>query len=45
VDHVVASCIIRKQISLDIRWLTADFFGKWCPHTAMAPPVGDEPKH
>jgi hypothetical protein len=31
----VASCIIRKQISLDIRWLTADFFGKWCPHTAI----------
>ena len=33
VDHVVASYIIRKQISLDIRWLTADFFGNWCPHT------------
>ena len=23
------SCIIRKQISLDIRCLTADFFGNW----------------
>ena len=32
-DYVVASSVIRKQISLDIRWLTADFFGKWCPHT------------
>jgi len=27
---------------IDIYYL---FIEKWCPHTAMAPPVGDEPKH
>jgi hypothetical protein len=27
--NVVASCIIRKQISLDIRLLTTVIFGVW----------------
>ena len=24
-------CIIQKQISLDIGWLTSVIFGNWCP--------------